>query len=49
MDTPTPGQVARIYSERVNAQAMRTRRANCHRNGYHGPLTRAELAARISS
>ena len=48
MDTPTPGQVARIYAERVNMQAMRTRRANCHRAGYHGPLTRDELAARIA-
>lgn len=49
MDTPTPATVATTYTTRRAVQAYRTRKANCHRLGYHGPLTRAELAAMINS
>jgi len=41
----TPLEVARINVTRRSVQEFRTRKANCHRLGYHGPLTRSELAA----
>lgn len=48
MDTYTPATVARLFNDAEaarRANALRTRRAACHRMGYHGPLTRTELAS----
>lgn len=45
---PNPAQfaLAQRYRRQVElAQADRTRRGNARKNGYHGPLTRADLAA----
>jgi len=47
--TPTPADVATTYNARRALNMLRTRRANCRKAGYHGPLTRADLAARTSS
>lgn len=46
--TPSPADVARIHVTRRDVQSYRTRKANCHRLGYHGPLTRAELAETVN-
>lgn len=46
---PSPAEVARIHVTRRTVSEYRARKANCHKLGYHGPLTRAELAARITT
>lgn len=45
---PSPAQfdlATRYRRQRELAQADRTRRSNARKNGYHGPLTRNDLAA----
>jgi hypothetical protein len=47
--TTTPATIARTVTARKSADAQRrwtaARRRDAARNGYRGPLTRAELAA----
>lgn len=44
--SPTQFVMAQRYRrQRELAQADRTRRNNARKNGYHGPLTRNDLAA----
>lgn len=50
----TPAAVRRTRTMRrlaaadAEARWMQQRRADARRNGYHGPLTRAELAAQAT-
>lgn len=49
-NTPTPEQVvqaAKFRKQVREAQADRERRARARANGYRGPLTRRDLAARV--
>jgi hypothetical protein len=50
--TPTPAVIRAAMAARREADAharwMAGRRRDAARNGYHGPLTRAELAAQAA-